>query len=377
MTTDNRSVACRKVGREVCIRSLCEVLITNVPRTRLLITLGVLACTLTVGCSEPPKPTGPKFKGRVLLLTGDPSTGAALAEVTQAGDGYNLATLTAGVKEAVASPDQTRLLFATKDEIGVRDLASGSVTSLVKGDSVCLTWAPDGNRFSYQQKSGSSTKLYVADLEGKAKLVIDDPNGTTDCAQWIAEDRLVLDRFAGLMTKKGAEALKPNTSTVATIGETVKLKDTPRKWSIESVCAKTNEGFVRSADQNALLIAKNIDRFETLDPSPAPCSECRFIGYAAQSCAPFFIEQPSSTTTELFFLNPTNWQKQRPTSITWTFGDAKFLINSAARLMVAGDTPDKLLLIDTESGEVTPFFRDAKARGIVLVSPAPIVWIEK
>lgn len=337
----------------------------------------LLACWLTAACSEAPKPTGPKFKGRVLLLTGDPSTGAALAELTQAGDGYNLTTLTAGVKEAVASPDQARLLFATKDEISVRDLTSGSVTSLVKGESVCLAWAPDGNHFSYQQKSGNATKLYVADVTGKAKLAIDDPNGTAECAHWISEDRLVLNRFAGLTTKKGAEPLKPNTSTVATVGEAVKLKDGPRKWSIETVCAKSNEGFVRSADQNALLIAKNMDRFETLDPSPAPCSECRFIGCAAQSCAPFFIEQPSSTTTELFFLNPTNWQKQRPTSITWTFASAKFLINSSARLMVAGDAPDKLLLIDTESGEVTPFFQNAKASGIVLVSPVPIVWIEK
>ena len=87
----------------------------------------------------------------MLLLTGDPTAGAALAELTQAGDGYNLATLTAGVKEAVASPDQTRLLYATKDEISLRDLASGSVTSLVKGESACLAWAPDGNHFSYQQ----------------------------------------------------------------------------------------------------------------------------------------------------------------------------------------------------------------------------------
>jgi hypothetical protein len=337
----------------------------------------LLGLVIVAACSEPPKPAGPTFKGRVILLTGDPSTGAALAELTQAGDGYNLSTLTGGVKEAAASPDQTRLLFATKDEISVRDLASGSVTSLVKGESVCLAWAPDGEHFSYQQRSANSTKLYVADVTGNGKLVLDDSNGTTYCAHWIAKDRLVLDRFVGLTTRKGSEPLKPNTSTVATIGEAVTLKHTPRKWSIEGVCAKTNEGFVRSADQGQLVIAKNIDRFETLDPSPAPCSECRFIGYAAQSCAPFFIEQPSSTTTELFFLNPTNWQKQRPSSITWTFANAKFLINSSARLMVAGDAPGKLLLIDTESGEVTPFFQNAEARGIVLVSPVPIVWIEK
>ena len=313
----------------------------------------------------------------MFVLTGDTSTGAALAELTQAGEGYNLATLTEGVKDAVASPDRTRLLYATKDEISLRDLASGAVTSLVKGESACLAWAPDGNHFSYQQKSGSSTKLYVADASGKTKLVLDDPNGTTACADWIAQDRLVLDRFVGLTTKKSGEPLKPNTSTVATIGDAVKLKDTQRKWAIEGVCDKTKEGFVRSADQGRLLIAKNVDRFESLDPAPAPCTQCEFIGYAAQSCAPFFIEQSASTTTDLFFLNPANWQKQRPTSITWIFGDAKFLINSSARLMVAGDTPDKLLLIDTESGEVTPFFQNAAARGIALVSPVPIVWIEK
>jgi len=203
----------------------------------------------------------------------------------------------------------------------------------------------------------------VADVSGKAKLILDDSNGTTDCARWISKDRLVLDRFADCPRKR-AEPLKPNTSTVVTIGETVKLKDAPRKWSIETVCPKSSEGFVRSADQGRLLIAKNIDRFESLDPAPAPCSECEFIGYAAQSCAPFFIEQSSSTTTELFFLNPTNWQKQRPTSITWIFANPKFLINGSARLMVAGDAPDKLLLIDTESGAVTPFFRTQKRAGL-------------
>jgi hypothetical protein len=337
----------------------------------------VLACILGGACTQETKPTGPKFTGRVLLLNGDPSKGAALAELTQRGDGHNLATLTNGVTEAVASPDQTRLICATKDEVSVRDLGTGAVKSLVKGESFCLAWAPDGNHFSYQQSSGGSTKFYVADLEGKAKLILDDPNGSKNCVQWIARDRLVLDRFVGATAKKGTEPLKPNTSTVVTIGDTVKLKDTPRKWSIESVCSKSNNGFVRPGDQGQLLIAKNIDHFESLDPSPAPCSDCRFIGYAAQSCVPYFIEQPTSTTTELFSLNPTNWQKQRPTSMSLTFSpSAKYLIKSSARLMVVGDTPDKLLLIDTESGDVTPFFRNEAARGMLLVSPAPVVWIE-
>jgi hypothetical protein len=149
----------------------------------------------------------------------------------------------------------------------------------------------------------------VSDLDGKTRLILDDPNGSTECPHWISKDRLVLDRFVGARTIKGAE-LKPNTSTVVTI-EPLALKDTPKKWTIESVCAKSNNGFVRS-DQGRLLIAKNIDHFETVDPSPAPCSDCRFVGYAAQSCYPFFVEQPLSTTTELFSINPMDWQKQKP-----------------------------------------------------------------
>jgi hypothetical protein len=164
----------------------------------LFLALGAMTAGLLVGCSsEAPKKTGPKFSGRVLLLTGDTSKGAALAELTQSGDGFNLATITPGVNEAVATTDETRLLYATKDEISSRDLKSGAVKSLVKGESVCLAWAPDGNHFSYQQRSSGATKFYVSDLDGKTKLILDDPNGSTECAHWISKDRLVLDRFVG------------------------------------------------------------------------------------------------------------------------------------------------------------------------------------
>ena len=89
---------------------------------------------------------------------------------------------------------------------------------------------------------------------------------------------------------------------------------------------------------------------------------------------PFFISQSLSTTTDLFSLNPTNWQRLRTASITYTFSaSAKFLIKSSAKLMVAGDAPDKLLLIDTESGDATPLVRSGDKK---LMSPVPIVWIE-
>jgi len=342
----------------------------------------LILSALIGACSQEIKTTAPKFTGRLWLLSGEPTNGANLVELTAAGAGHNLSTITSGVFEAAPSPDQTRLLYTTKDEIMLRDFRSGAVKSLVKGNSFCLAWAPDGNHFSYKQRSPAGpTKLYESDLNEQAKVILEDPNGSADCAVWIAIDRLVFDRFVGAQQKtKPGETIKPNTTTIATIGDPVKVHDTPKKWSIESVCAKGNNAFVRAADQGPLLIAKNVDHFETLDPSPAPCSDCRFAGYAAQSCVPFFIEQPTSTTTELFYLNPTNWQKQRPASINRTFSpNAKMLIKSSARLMIVGDAAS-LFLVDTESGEITSLLAkpaSSPENGVASTAPVPIVWIEK
>ena len=243
--------------------------------------------------------------------------------------------------EAAASPDRTQLLYTTKDGILLRDLRTGAVKPLVQGENYCLAWSPDGRRFSYKQKSpakekapvseaGAPTKLYVSDLDGKAKLIWEDlfanygaaspPDqssvperaaGTSGCAQWIAPDRLIFDRFLGAFPKqkKSDEVLKPNTTTLAILSDPVKLSDTERKWSIESVCQIGSAALLRPHDQNQpILIAQSLDHLETLNPSPAPCSGCRFVGFAAQSCVPFFIEDATSTSSELFYLNPTNWQ---------------------------------------------------------------------
>jgi len=344
------------------------------------IALLIILSALIGACTQETKTTAPKFSGHLLLLSGDKTNGSDLMELSgmPAGSTNNYQVVTSGVFEAVPSPDQTRLLYTTKDEIMLRDFGGGAVKSLGKGDSFCLAWAPDGNHFSYKQKSAAGpTKLYESDLNGQSKLILEDPNGSSDCAQWIAADRLVFDRFVGTQQKtKTGETIKPNTTTIATIGDGVKLHDTPKKWSIEAICAKGNNGFMRPADGGPLLIAKNIDHFETIDPSPAPCSDCRFVGYAAQSCVPFFIEQPTSTTTELFYLNPTNWQKQRPATINRTFSpNARMLIKSSAKLMIVGDA-GWLLLIDTESGEITSLLAKPSEPAVPTDMKAPIVWIE-
>jgi len=349
-------------------------------------TLLMIAGALIAACSEPAKPTGPRLTGRLFYLSGDKGKGSDLLELTAASNGAPAKpqVITSGVFEAVASPDQTKLLYTTKDEIMIRDFGTGSVKSLVNERSSCLAWAPDGNHFSYVERIGPVTKFYAADPEGKAKLVLEDPNGSGSCAEWISSTELVFDRFVGAPVKKNiyyynsdGGGPKPNTTTVATVGEPVKLKDTPRKWTIESVCAKSNNGFLRSDDQGKLLIAKNIDHFESLDPAPGPCSECRFVAYAAQSCVPFFVEQPTSTTTELFYLNPANWQKQKPATINRTFSpSAKALIKSSAKSMVIGDG-ENLFLVDAESGAIVSLLDAPVVTSNSGIAAIPVLWIEK
>ncbi|MEK6334267.1 MAG: hypothetical protein AABM67_04905 [Acidobacteriota bacterium] len=364
----------------------------------------IISCVLFTACSRPPTPVGPKFTGRLLLLAGDNPNGADLIELTAAptGSGYTHAVVTSGVFEAVASPDRTQLLYTTRDELLLRDLGSGAVKPLLKGKNFCIDWAPDGNHFSLKQNAANSeTRLLVSDLEGKTKSIWDDPYahfgtsttgkssgaaraaGTFGCARWLAPDRLIFDRFIGGVGKQkpGSEVLKPNTTTLATVSGVVKLTDSDKKWLIEGICQVGSAIFLRAQDQSQILIAKTIDNLKTLNPKPGPCSGCRFAGFAAKSCVPFFIEDSSSTSSELFYLNPTNWERQRAAHIGQTFSvSARMLINSAARLMVVGDVPASLLLVDTETGEIAPFFPKAGVPGASderFTSPVPVVWIEK
>jgi len=346
---------------------------------RFFIGLTLTVCGLLSACQRPAVTEAPKFTGRLLVLAGDTAGGADLVEVTppSSGPAFNYATVTTGVREAVPSPDRTRLLYTTKDEIVVRDLRSGSIKSLVKGECSCLAWAPDGNRFSYKQKSGAQTKLYSSDLDGKTKLISTDPSSESDCAHWIAPDRLIFERFVGVPSAKGG--VKPNTTTLAIVNEAVKLIDSERKWSVEAVCPSGGGAFLRPHDQaQPILVAKNLDNLKTLDPKPIDCSGCRFAGFAAQSCVPFFIQDATSTTTDLVSLNPINWQRQKPATISLTFSlNARMVIKSSAKLMVVGDALGKLFLVDTESGEFVSFFpkssEPAIFQGKLLT---PVIWIE-
>jgi hypothetical protein len=232
------------------------------------------------------------------------------------------------VFEAAPSPDQTQLLYSTKAEIQLRDLGTGGVKSPIKGQGYCLAWAPDGKHFSYKQRSESSIKLLASNLEGNAKLVWEErlpdkqpvsQSAAADvagCAYWVAPDKLIFDTVWAV-TKEGRRR-QANTTTVATVSDSGKLLDAEKKWSVEGIC-KTGNAMLRSQDQGKILIAKNLESIKTVNPAAGPCSGCRFVGFAAQSCVPFFIEENTRDSSDLFSLNPTSWQRQRGAHIGQPF----------------------------------------------------------
>lgn len=342
----------------------------------------LILCLLFCACARETPAPKPNFAGRLLFLSGDQTNGTDLFELTAGPNStYNLSLITKGVFEAAQTYDQTALLLATKDGILLRDLRTGQDKSVVKGETYCLKWAPDGKHFSYKQRSEAGSKLYASDLDGKTNLVWADTskNETVDrsCAHWVAEDKLIFDRM-GPSQKQGPD-VKPNSTTLATLNGTVRLMDADKKWSVEGLC-KSGTAFLRSLE-GEILIAKNLESPKTANPTSGPCSGCRFVGFAAQSCVPFFIEENSRDSSEIFYLNPTNWQRQKAAHIGQPFSPAaRMLIGSSARLMIVGDAPASLLLVDTESGEVVPFFPKAGAPGASdpkLVNPVPVAWIEK
>ena len=317
-------------------------------------------------------------------------TDSDLIEITPgANSTYNQTVIVSRVWQAVASPDQTLLLYTTMDGVFLRDLSKGTVKKLAPradGGNSCLAWSPDSNRFSFRSSEGprrtERAHLYVSDLDGKTKLIWQGWEGwvPSDCdVHWIAPDRLIFDHFlGGSEYERAGEIVSVNTTTVAILGDPVKFVDTDKKWSIDAVCQYGNAAVVRPQYKEDLVsIVKNLDDLKTLNPSQV-CSHCRFVGFAAKSCVPFFLEE-NDKNSDLFSLNTINWQRQRAAHLTGTLsGIAHMMISSSARLMVLG-SGKTLFLVDTESGDVERFFPKSfdEILNKTIISIKPIVWLEK
>ena len=350
----------------------------------------ILCCGIISACTRKRTWTGPQFNGRLLVLARDWDLRSDLIEITPGPNStYNHTVITSGVGSAAASPDQKHLLFSTRDGLFLRDLRSGvdkKIAPAAGGSNRCLTWSPDSGRFSFRasesHRKEARAYLYVSDLDGNKKLIWESWTGgvLSDCdVHWIAPDRLIFDRVRGHSAEqeKAGEVLLANTTTVAILGDPVRFVDTDKKWSVKGVCQFGKAAVVSHAfKDHPVFIAKNLDALATLNPSQV-CSACRFAGFAAKSCLPFFLETDGEAST-IYSLNPSNWQIQNPVRINHAFSVTDdVIINSSARLMVIGDG-DLLCLVEIESGNFEPFFPstfDAMLNKRIIATE-PILWLE-
>jgi hypothetical protein len=351
----------------------------------------ILCCGLIPACTRKKEWTGPKFSGRLLVLARDFDLHADLIEITPGPNStHNQTVITVGVFDAVASPDQTQLLFSTRDGVFRRDLSSGvdkQMAPYAGGGNWCLAWSPDGKRFSFRSseshEQSARANLFVSDLNGKTKLIWESWVGgvSSDCdVHWIAPDRLIFDRFLGAapQQEKAGEVFLPNTATVATLGDHITFVDTDKRWSVDGVCQFGDFAVVRPQHKDyPVFVAKTLDDLKTVKPSQV-CSDCRFVGFAAKSCVPFFVATDSQKSTDLYSLNPTDLKPLKPAHINKVFSSVdETIINSSARLMAIG-TGSSLFLVDTQSGDIEPFFPKSFEAMLnkKIISVESVVWFE-
>jgi hypothetical protein len=346
---------------------------------------------MMLACIHKQTSNGPKFSGRLLVMAQDGDLHSDLIEITPGPDStYNQSTIIRDAFYATASPDQTRLLYSTRDGLFVRELRSGDVEQIVPaagGTNRCLAWSPDSKRFSFRSSESdqptAKATLYVADLDDNIRVIWESRVGAvhSDCEVfWIAPDRLIFDRVRGHspQQEKAGEVLLANTATVATLSDPVKFLDAKKTWSIDGVCQSGNAAVIRPQyKDNPVSMAKDLSDLQHLNPTQV-CPDCKFAGFAARSCVPFFMRLNFENGSDVFWLNPTSWQQQKAVHISQGFSvTAKTIINSSARLLIVG-SGDRLFLVDAESGDVAPFF--PKSFSSILnkriISVEPINWID-
>src|SRR5207253_474411 len=168
----------------------------------------IILCSMIAACTRKRAWTGPRFSGRLLVLAEDWDFHSDLIEITPGPNStYNHTVITSGLFQAAASPDQTRLLYSTREGLFLRDLRSGvdkQMAPYAGGTNRCLAWSPDSKRFSFRSSEShqpaARANLYVSDLDGKTQVIWESWTGGVSSVcevPWIARDRFICDRVGG------------------------------------------------------------------------------------------------------------------------------------------------------------------------------------
>jgi len=214
----------------------------------------------------------------------------------------------------------------------LHDLTTGETRTLFFGGLSCLSWATDSTRFSY---SVSLYNVRVYDLStGTDELVYAAPRevynvngqqtfyfGHVTCGTWIGVDRLVFQRFVGPMpariTIPNVPELAENTTTLALLGETISLVDSPRRLIVIDVSDDESYILMRGQEHgeaDSLYVTRSFSDFEGLNlrrvPASLPvcdyckgCPSCGIMGFVPNSNEFNLVNKADDGETHIYFVD--------------------------------------------------------------------------
>jgi len=243
-----------------------------------------IAIFLLVACAAPPSPLP---QGRILLY----STGNIFEVPTDSpvGKATDVRIAGPGIMQQyiIFWPEKNYLAYRTVDDVRLLNLDSREVKTFSTGPTTCMSWSLDLSYMTYISTESDENNLYLYDTaSGASTLVYAAPaatysdgrthSGSITCGAWIGVDRFVFDRTVGMPSQLTSvngvtEGVPANTTTLAIIGETISLVDSPEMLSIYGI-SEDGKHLIFGMDESGMTNLYHVspppsfDNFEFLSP---------------------------------------------------------------------------------------------------------------
>lgn len=216
-----------------------------------------------------------------------------------------------GFKPVSISPDYRYLLYCD-EQLHIYDTDTKETRALPSVScSQQFRWSPTSSKFSY----GDGSSLYIYDLSLNTSIHVytapsdhyfpgaglsKEYSGEVTLGVWIGPNRLVFQRFTGVMpyeiTIPGYGSIKPpelrpNTTSLAILGEDVELLDSDFRFDIREVSADNSLYIINIIGNENYYLTQSFEDFAGMRTTSLPIStDCLFVGFVNNTNELFFID---------------------------------------------------------------------------------------